>query len=251
MDEQPSVTRFLVLGALETLLNQMLELTPTAREQLARLHGTVVRVRAERPMIVVYLLIYDDGIEVLQDYEGRVDVRVRAPLGALLQWVLSPASVSPEKDGIRILGPEEQVNRLATMMTDFSLVEAIRQWLEEHVRLDQMLSFLRREDPEWLQRLQGLPGQLTELSRELARQRLLQEDILREIRNLKVSLRRERRMDMAIMFIGLVLLLAGLATATGNLPTMAEHLARSAQTLLLVSLGLTVILSRALFGHRY
>lgn len=251
MDEQPSATRFLVLGTLETLLNQMLDLSPGARERLAELHGTVVRVRAERPMLVVYLLIYEDGIEVIQDFEGHIDVRIRAPLGALLQWLVSPAATRADEDGIRILGPEELVTRLSEAMADFNLWQGARQWLEQHVRIDQLLSVLRREDPEWLERLQSLPGQFREMTRELARQRLLQEDILEELRSLKTSLGHERRMDLLCLFAGLAFLLAALATATGHLPAPVLHTEPGLQVLLLASIGLTLVLSRVLFGHRY
>lgn len=252
MDEQPSVTRFLVLGALETLLNQMLDLSPGARERLTELHGTVIRVRTERPMLVIYLLVYEDGIEVIQDFEGHIDVRIRAPLGALIQWLLTPSSTRADEDGIRILGPDELVMRLSDAMAEFSLWEGMRQWLEQHVRIDQLLSTLRREDPQWLERLQSLPAQFQEMTRELARQRLLQEDILQEIRALKGSLGRERRLDLACLFAGLALLMGSLATATGHLPMLPMMEAgQGSQVLLLASIGLTLILSRVLFGHRY
>jgi ubiquinone biosynthesis protein UbiJ len=251
MDEQPSITRFLVLGALETILNQMLDMSPEARERLKVLHGTVIRVRIERPMAVLYLLVYEDGVEVMQDYEGHVDLRVRAPMGALLHWLAAPDSPLPDDEGIRLLGPEELIRQLNDAMNALSIWEGLRQWLEHHVRLDRVLSLLRREDPEWLVHLQGLPGQLTELSRELARQRLLQEDILEEIRSLKTDLRRERRLDMAMLVLGLGCLVAALATATGHPALPVASISADLQTLLLASLGLTLIFSRVLFGHRY
>lgn len=251
MDEQPSATRFLVLGALETLLNQALEVSPDAREHLAALHGTVIRVRMERPMAVLYLLVYEDGIEIMQDFEGHVDLRIRAPMGALLQWIISPGSPLPSEEDIRILGPEELVLQLTEAMARFSVWEGLRQWLEQHVRLDRLLALVRREDPEWLQRLQSLPSQLTELNRELARQRLLQEDILAELRGLKAHLRRERRLDVLMLFLGLGLVIAALATASGHLPLLAVAGDAATQALVLGSLGLTLILSRVLFGHRY
>lgn len=250
MDEQPSATRFLVLGALETLLNQTLEFSPVARERLAPLHGTVVRVRMEKPMAVLYLLVYEDGIEVMQDFEGHVDVRVRAPLGALLQWVLTPGS-DTARENIRVLGPDELVLQLNEAMEALSLWESLRQWLEQHVQLDALLSLLRRQDPAWLSQLHALPAQMQELNRELARQRLLQEDILEELRALKTSLGRERRLDLFCLFTGLVLILGALATASGQLPLLVATGDEAGQVLLLASVGLTLVLSRILFGHRY
>lgn len=250
MDEQPSATRFLVLGALETLLNQTLEFSPGAGERLAPLHGTVVRVRMEKPMAVVYLLIYEDGVEVMQDFEGHVDVRIRAPLGALLQWIVTPGS-DTARENIRVLGPDELVLQLNEAMEAFSVWEGLRQWLETHVQLDALLSLVRRQDPAWLSQLHSLPAQMQELNRELARQRLLQEDILEELRALKTSLGRERRLDLFCLFTGLALILGALATASGHLPLLVVAGDQATQVLLLASLGLTLVVSRILFGHRY
>jgi len=250
MDEQPSATRFLVLGTLETLLNQTLTFSPGAREHLAALHGTVVRVRMERPMAVLYILVYEDGVEVMQDFEGHVDVRIRAPLGALLQWLVAPGNEAA-RENIRVLGPDELVHQLQQAMEAFSLWEGVRQWLENHVQLDQLLNLLRRQDPAWLSQLHGLPAQMQELNRELARQRLLQEDILAEVRALKVNLGRERRLDLFCLFAGLTLVLGALASATGHLPLLSNAGDQAVQAFLLGSLGLTLILSRILFGHRY
>ncbi len=250
MDDQSSATRLLVLGTLETLLNQTLVFSPDAREHLAPLHGTVVRVRMEKPMAVLYILVYEDGVEVMQDFEGHVDVRVRAPLGALLQWTIAPGSEAA-RENIRVLGPDEQVLQLQRAMEAFGIWEGIRQWLEKHVQLDQLLNLLRHQDPAWLSQLHGLPAQMQELNRELARQRLLQEDILAEIRALKVSLSRERRLDLFCLFTGLALLMGALATASGHLPPLVVTGDEATQALLLGSLGLTLILSRILFGHRY
>ena len=92
MSSPSSLTGLLMYGALETLLNQALTGDERGREQLAALDGTVVRLRGESPMWVLYVLIYDDGVERLSDYEGPVDVRVRGALGAMLHWLLAPNS---------------------------------------------------------------------------------------------------------------------------------------------------------------
>lgn len=251
MEEQLSVSRFLMLGALETLLNQALEHDPRAGERLRSLHGTAVRIRAEKPTLVLYLLIYEDGVEVLPEYEGQVDVRVRGRLGAILQWLLAPNSPIPEEDQIRILGNEEQISLISRMISEFSLWGIARNWLDDHVRLNELLAMLRREDPKWLERLQDLPETVKALSREVGHQRLLQEEILEEIRGLKRGLRRERRLDLAFILFGVGLLLAALASASGQIPLLAASITTGIQTLLLASLGLTLLISRLMFGHRY
>ncbi|HAB04366.1 MAG TPA: hypothetical protein DCE35_02145, partial [Alcanivorax sp.] len=64
MSSPSSLTGLLMYGALETLLNQALTGDERGREQLAALDGTVVRLRGESPMWVLYVLIYEDGVEL-------------------------------------------------------------------------------------------------------------------------------------------------------------------------------------------
>ena len=249
MEEELSTTRFLMLGALETLINQALEHDPRGPERLGRLHGTAIRIRTEQPMMVIYILIYEDGVELHPEYEGPVDVRIRGPLGALLQWLLSPNAALPEGDRIRILGPEDRISLLSAAVSEFSLWGVARNWLDEHVRLNELLGILRREDPRWLERLQNLPEEVGAIGDELGRQRLLQEDILGELQALRSGLHRQRQLDLLAILLGVGLLLAAMATAGGQLPLLAE-LARNTQTLLLASIGLTLLCSRLLFGYR-
>ena len=241
-----SVTRFLMLGALETLINQAIAHEPRARDRLQRLHGTAVRVRTERPHAVLYLLIYEDGVEVLPDFDGYVHVRIRGTLGAMLQWALSPNAPLPEADQIRILGPEDRIAVLATTVSEFSLWSIVRNWLDDHVRLNDLLAVLRREDPQWLGRLQGLPQQVDALATEVAHQRLLQEEVLAELLLLKQEMRRARRLDAAGIITGLLLLLAALGTLTSVLP-VAAAISATTQAMLLASAGFTLLVSRLLW----
>ena len=251
MDDNTSLTRFLMLGALETLLNQAVELDPDLAAALRQLHGTVIRVRSERPVFSIYLLLYEDGIEVLGEYEGHVDVRLRGSLGALLQWILAPNSDQGADDPVRVTGPEHSVQTLSRAVASFSLWQALRHWLEQHVQIDQVVAWLRREDPRWLGKLETLAEDVSLIGRELGRQRLLLEEVLDEIVGFKHGLRRERQLDMLFLCSGMVLIVAAFASASGQLPILYLDVQRGLQTLALGSLGLTLILSRILFGHRY
>ena len=125
MSSPSSLTGLLMYGALETLLNQALTGDERGREQLAALDGTVVRLRGESPMWVLYVLIYEDGVELLSDYEGPVDVRVRGALGAMLHWLLAPNSGDAEHS-LRITGPDDTLERLQATISEFSLWPLVR-----------------------------------------------------------------------------------------------------------------------------
>lgn len=247
MTRSSALSGLLIHGALETLLNQALTGHPRGREQLAALHGTVVRLRGENPMWVLYVLIYEDGLELLDDYEGQVEVRVRGPLGAMLHWLLAPDSDDGNGE-LRITGPEQTLSRLQRMVSEFSLWPLVRNWLDDHVHLRDLLALLRREDPAWLEKLADLPDRLGALATEVARQQLLQEDILDELRGLRQALHRARRLDLGFLLFGTALVILALLRALGQWQITWQALASDGPSLAMISLGLALIAGRLL--HR-
>ncbi|WP_237738829.1 SCP2 sterol-binding domain-containing protein [Alcanivorax hongdengensis] len=226
-------------------MNQALTGTAAGRERLAALHGTVVRIRAERPRWVLYVLIYEDGIELLTEYEGSVDIRVRGPLGAMLGWVFSSDNLE-DQEALRVNGDEARVAQLAQLLQHFSLWPLIRNWLDDHVRLKELLAVLRREDPVWLEKLATLPSQVGELAEQMARQQLLQEDILDEVRGLREEMRRARKLDLFFMLVGTLLILLSLLKAMGQWQSTWQALQHDTLSLAMLSLGLACLVARLL-----
>ena len=251
MEQQQSLTRLLALGALETVLNQALALEGQSADRLAALHGTVVRIRLERPATSIYMLLAEDGIEILHDYEGSVDIRIRTSVGALLHWLMAPGAIAADDDQIRITGNEPQLSQLLGAMAEFDLWGALRSWFDDHLRLEDLLALLRREDPRWFARLEQVSERVEQIAAELGRQRLLQEEVLDALHSLTRGMRRERRLDLLFLCSGMTLLFGAFATATGQIPVLLLQAEAGLQTLIMASIGLTLILSRILFGHRY
>lgn len=254
MDSQQPLSQLLVLGTLEVLLNQALAVHPQGRSSLERLAGTVIRVRAFEPDFIFYCLVDTDGIELSTEYDGDAHVRVRGSAGNLLHRALMPpdsGSDTGDAEGIQIDGDAARVQALREALATFNLWEAVRTWLREHVAMPEIFGLLRQQDPALLERLQDMPQLLAELLAESRRQAQLQQDILREVRSLKESLRSERRTDVLCITTGVALLALALLTAMGTLPSLASrHALESGQTWLFAALGIALMLSR-LFGKRY
>ncbi|ERP92113.1 hypothetical protein Q670_10875 [Alcanivorax sp. P2S70] len=249
MPQSGSFPQLVVLGGLESALNQALTGTQAGRDKLAALHGTVVRVRAERPLWVLYVLIYEDGVELLTDYEGAVDVRVRAPLGALVHWVFARDPLS-EQSAIRINASDEHLARLNDLIETFSLWPLIRNWLDDHVRLKELLGLLRREDPVWLEKLASLPAEVGQLAEQVARQQLLQEDILEELQQLRGDLKRARRLDQFFSLTGMLLILFSVLKTAGLWETSWHALQQDTLSLAMLSLGIACLIARLVPGKR-
>lgn len=252
MDSNPSPGEFLLLGALEVLLNQALSVHPQGPASLEQLHGRVIRIRAFDPDYIFYCLIERDGIELSNTYDGDADIRVRGSAGALVYRALLPPGEAQETPSdIQVDGEPVAVQALVDALDTFNLWEAVRTWLREHVTMPEIFSTLRRYDPEWLERLQGLPQQVGEVLEELRRQSLQQQEILAEIRSMKESLRAERRTDILVITVATALLALAMMTAMGKLPLFSiPSVHASEQAWILASLGIALMLSR-LFGKRY
>ncbi|BAP13890.1 MAG: hypothetical protein AOY29_04395 [Alcanivorax borkumensis] len=245
MPETGSFPQLIVLGGLESALNQVLTGTQHGRDHLAALHGTVVRVRAERPRSVLYVLIYEDGVELLTDYEGNVDIRVRAPLGAMIHWLFSNGPLE-DHESLRVIGSEQHIAVLAELINQFSLWPLIRNWLDDHVRLKELLALLRREDPVWLEQLATLPQQVGQLAEQQAQQQLLQEDILEELRQLRGELQRARKLDQFFTLTGMLLILLSLMKASSLWETTWHALQQDFLSLAMLSLGIACLVVRLL-----
>lgn len=249
MNDAQSLPTVLMLGALEALLNQAVAANPSQLPRLRSLHGCVVRLRLERPSFSLYVLVAEDGIEFLPDYEGHVDVRIRTQLGPLVQWFLLPQSTIGDHPALRITGDEKRLETLYLLLDELKIWSVLRQWFEQHIRLGKVLEILKREDPSWLAKLDALQEQLQSIGYEQARQRLIQEEILEALKELPRELQRQRRRDTLWITSGLLLLLAAFATALGLIPV--AHFPEgwnfrpdNLQTWILATSGFTLILSR-------
>ncbi|MZR62107.1 SCP2 sterol-binding domain-containing protein [Alcanivorax sp. DP30] len=245
MAQTGSFPQLIVLGGLESALNQALTATPAGQQHLADLHGTVVRIRAERPMWVLYVLIYEDGIELLPEYEGNVDVRIRGPLGGMLHWLFSSNPLEDQEE-LRVTGHEDQIRQLTALIDQFSLWPLIRNWLDDHVRLKELLAVLRREDPVWLEKLATLPEQMGQLAEQVAHQQLLQEDILEELQQLRGELRRNRKLDLFFTLTGTLLVLLSVLKAADLWSLTWHALQQDMLSLAMLSLGIACLVARLL-----
>lgn len=245
-----SLAQTLALNALEFLLNQVLTSDPLGRERLAQLDGTIIRMRVEKPDEVIFLLIHADGVEVLTEFDGYVNVRIRGELGALLQWWLLPNSSATAEDHIRILGPEATLEALQNTISDFSLWALLRSWLDNFAQLEDLFATLKREDPHWHHQLKELPETVQALSTEVAQQRLQQEDLSDELARFKTYLIRERRKDMTYALLALLCFGASFAFWE-RLFSISPWLTPLEQASGALVAGVLLLLARLLLAKRY
>lgn len=245
-----SFSRTLFLQGLEILLNEVLLREEAARERLQALDGTVIRVRIEKPDDVFFIILHEDGVEVLAEFDGYVSVRVRGELGPILYWWLAPNARTPASDIIRVLAPDDQLQLINDTISEFSLWSVLRHWLDRYARLDELLALLRRENQPWFQHISTLPATIERLEVDIAHQRLRHEDLADELAALKQTLRRERKRDMLSLTLAALCFFLAIPLWQGHVSFAAAFNAAE-QTVAAVSLGCLLLLSRFVLGHRY
>ncbi|HLR18015.1 MAG TPA: hypothetical protein VK099_09130 [Alcanivoracaceae bacterium] len=244
-----SLSRTIVLNALEMLLNEALLHDAKAHERLQALDGTVIRVRIEQPDDVFFILIHADGVEILTEFDGYVTVRVRGALGPILQWWLVPNSSTPEHEVVRVLAPEEQLQLLLSTISEFSLWTVVRNWLDRYTHIDDLLALLRREDPHWFKHISTLPKTVEKLEMEVARQRLRHEDLADEVQQLKQQLRADKARDNISLVLAVLCWFIAVPLWQQQF-SFTAYFSHAEQAVVAASLGVALLLWRMLASHR-
>ena len=174
-----------------------------------------------------------------------MDIRVRGPLGGMVHWLFASEPLE-DHESLRITGSDAHVAQLAELINQFSLWPLIRNWLDDHVRLKELLALLRREDPVWLEQLATLPRQVGQLAEQMAQQQLLQEDILDELRQLRGEFQRARKLDQFFTLTGMLLILLSLMKASDLWETTWHALQQDFLSLAMLSLGIACLVIRLL-----
>lgn len=240
-EEGRPLTQHLVLGLIETLLNSFIELDSATHEQVTFLSGLIVRVKLVDPYQAFYLYFTPEGIEVCDVAPGPAKVRVNAKVYDLMRTLLGTSNrTASGRPRVRVWGEAESVAALERLLTEYNVRTRARQWLHEHLDLNNLWERIRRHDPSWLQDFLPLPGMMRDALNEL---RQLNHNLQRhqeELEAFRQRINRQRAQDLLIMIVAFVVILGGL---TGGF-TVASLAAFTPERLLLLIAGAALVLSR-------
>jgi hypothetical protein len=236
-----NLSRYLWLGAVETLVNAFIDLDTPTRERVTSMAGLVVRVKVVDPYLPFYLFFTREGIEVCDEAPYPAQVRVNARLFDLVRTLLGASPVSPSgRTRVRVWGEAESVEQLESLLVDYNVRTRAQEWLRGNLNLEALWQKIRNHDPSWLKDFMPLPSLMRETLGEI---RLLNQNLLaqqQEFERFRKESSRKRIYDLVFLVLTFLAVLAGL---TDTLSAQELEQLGSQQILLLV-MALLLVLSR-------
>lgn len=123
----------LFCAALEIALNRYLALEPAVLEEVGRLKGRCLALEAEGPGWEFFLCPHAGGVQVLDAWPGKPDVRIRARPSQLLRQALRAGSGEGSAlSGVHIEGDAGLLQRFSTLLAGvgFDLGEWLARYMD-------------------------------------------------------------------------------------------------------------------------
>ncbi len=236
-----NLSRYLWLGAIETLINAFIELDGPTRERVTAMAGMVVRVKVVDPYLPFYLFFTPEGIEVCDEAPYPAQVRVNARLFDLVRTLLGAATVTPSgRARVRVWGEAESVAELEALLVAYNLRTRAQDWLRSHLNLEALWLKIRNHDPSWLKDFMPLPSLMRETLSEikLLNQNLQAQQL--EFDRYRNQGRRQRAYDLVFLVLVALALTAGLSDNL-SVQKLGEL---STQHLLMLAMAFLLLISR-------
>lgn len=104
----------LLCAALEIALNRYLALEPDVQAEFARLQGRVIALRADGPGWEFFLCPLASGVQVMEAWPDKPDVRISAPPAALARRVFRGEATGVA--GVQVEGDAELLTRVSSLL---------------------------------------------------------------------------------------------------------------------------------------
>lgn len=253
-DINESTVSQLVMQVLEGAVNLALSHDPKALQRLQPHQGRLLRIKTTAPDWMLFMVITEEGVEFLQEYEEVVDARITLPATLLTQCVLGASEGDEllQQDGVRTSGDQAFLRDVLQIAVDFSVWKLVRRilnnWLPEFEGLAGLMDALKHHDPAWLVRLEHLPQVASETLTAVR----MQGDMLRqqalEIEQIKHQLTADRRTNRISTLIGFCLIVVAFLAHNGYLqvPQLQQG---SLDTWILLILSMVILIPRLISGR--
>ncbi len=256
MEYNESIAPLLLLSVVEAALNKALAFDQLAMKSIALHCGKVVRLKTSQPRYSVYVILCEDGVQLMNQFDGAVDARVSAPASSLALMVLGAPSANSAVEGhFKVSGNKDLVDELVRLAVDYNVwhlvAQTINEWIPQYAGLEKLIAAIERNEPGWVEQLEKLPLIMDKAVVELRQQSLLQRQQLDEIRYLHQLMLANQRRSSFFAWIGVAFVAMAWLSANGLLD-LSRVSAMPIEAIICGAIGFLLVLSKLSYiwaGH--
>ena len=206
IDNSESMTSLFMIGLFESAMNTVLAQHAQAAQTLASHAGKVIRIKIFNPHYSIYLVLCEEGVQILSQFDGVVDARVRAP-ASQLAWLMLGESADSQQvlNQLKVTGNQQLVADLVQLTVEINLwhwmTSLLQEWLPDFRNILRQLAALRSHSTEWIENIQQLSKVNCETLDEIRRQGQAQQALLNELINMRQWMEKKSARHSMILWL--------------------------------------------------
>lgn len=208
-ENSESMTPLLMLGVFEAAINNVLAQNAQAIQTIALNAGKVIRVKIYNPQYSLYLVLCEEGIQILSRFDGVVDARIKAPASQLV-WLMLGESMDSQSilTQLKITGNRQLIADLIQLAVEINLwhwiISVLQEWLPNYREVIQHWTVSRTQPDDWMEGIQHLSQLASDTLDEIRRQSHSQQAVLTELVKIRQRMEKKQASHSIQWLLGLV-----------------------------------------------
>lgn len=208
--DSESITPIFILGLFEAAINKGLAQNAYAMQTIVAYAGKVIRVKISSPYYTFYIMLCEDGVQLLSQFDGFVDSRIKILASQLLLLLWNDDSDSDFLNQLKITGEASPVLALIQLVIQLNA----RNWIATSFNqyLPDYQEALKKLNQLWpgiqsTQNVQQLALLVNETLLEIRQQSHAQQILLEELIQLRRQMEKNSSHSPGKLWFGLTVML--------------------------------------------
>ncbi len=205
-----SMTPLFIVGLIETAINHILAQHRQAAQTITPYAGKVIRIKLHNPHYSIYLVLCEEGVQILTRFDGVVDARVNVPASQFV-WLLLGESADSQTllAQLKITGNRQLIADLIQLAVDINLwhwiTGLLQEWMPDYRQVIKQFSALRQHSSQWAENIQSFSRFSSDALSEIRQQSRSQAALLDELVKMRLWMEKKEGSHSLQLGLGLVL----------------------------------------------
>lgn len=211
IENSESLMPLFVLGLFETAINHILMQNTQSMQVIALHAGKVIRVKLYNPNYSLYIVLCEEGVQVLSQFDGVVDARVKASTGQLIWLFLGESSdAQTVLTQLKVTGDKQLIDDLTQLSIEINawhwIVSFFQEWMPDYPGFIKKITTMSPNASLWTENIQGFSQLAQDILTEVRQQNQTQEAVLAELMKMGQGMEKNAIRHSIQLWIGLVLM---------------------------------------------